>query len=171
MAMPGEASSPQDVKEAARKAEHIGRSVQALDKVVNGIKGRYDEAQRNLQTLKYELNVKQAQLDFTLKARENLAQTIKDNKAREEQLRLCQRKCERIMNDTCVNMKDTHSMANAGRPEKGVAGLRKSNKDMISMELEHQRGYHCKDGSTLRAADARPRLASSMPTLPRMKGL
>merc|ERR1719272_358079 len=111
---------------------------------------------------------KQRQIDFAVQAREDLAQTIKDNQKRCEQLRLCQRRSERIMANTCAEMKDGANMAVAGRPERGVAGSRRVNKDMITMDLENTRGYSTKVGSTLPAAMASAPLSRSMPTLPRV---
>merc|ERR1711988_1164793 len=104
---------------------------------------------------------KQKQIDFMVKQREELAQTIKDNQKRAEHLRLCQRRSERIMANTCAEMKEGASMAIAGRPDKGVAGLRRVNKNMITMDLEHLRGYSCKVGSTLPAAMASAPLSKS----------
>merc|ERR1719506_1090749 len=157
------------VKDASRKAEHIGRQVQTLDKVVNGIKGRYHFALENLQTLNHEMDVMNKQLAFMTKAREDLAQTIRDNQKKAEHLRLCQRRSERIMANTCAEMKDGAKLAIAGRPEIGITGSRQVNKNMITMDLEHKRGYSCKVGSTLPAAHARAPLSASMPTLPRVK--
>jgi hypothetical protein len=157
------------VKDAQRKAEHIGRQVKALDHVVNGIKGRYHFALENLQTLGYEMEVKQKQLDHMMKARDDLDRTIKDNQKKCEHLRLCQRKCERIMANTCAEMKAGHSLAICGDPNRGVAGLRKVNKNMLTMALENERGYSTKEGSTLPASMARVPLSQSMPNLHKTK--
>eukprot|EP00427_Karlodinium_veneficum_P009919 CAMPEP_0169084842 /NCGR_PEP_ID=MMETSP1015-20121227/12841_1 /TAXON_ID=342587 /ORGANISM="Karlodinium micrum, Strain CCMP2283" /LENGTH=180 /DNA_ID=CAMNT_0009144887 /DNA_START=82 /DNA_END=624 /DNA_ORIENTATION=- len=158
------------VKEANRKAEFVGRQVQALDDVANGIKKRHKLALEKVQILKWELDQKQKNIDFAVKQRDELERTIKDNHARAEQLRLAQRRAQRIMANSCSEMKDARHMAISGRPHKDpelhVPGLRRVNKNMISLALEDLRGYSCKEGSTCTAAEG---LSRSMPALPQMR--
>merc|ERR1712187_276867 len=112
------------------------------------IKHRHEAAIRNLQTMRWELEKQQKNVDFIQKERDKLAAKIEEDKRKASHARSQLDKVAKSFGGLRDELQDRARTTIHGDKDQGLLGLRKVNSHLISSDLEDSRGYSCQPGTT-----------------------